>query len=219
MNVSNLVIVAEINSGTIISVEWPASPQGDSIADSVVGIVTQFLSVPSILRQLGGKKGETLTNTYYMFRLIACLLQSGHKHDLTSPTISEAESAGESDEVLKKMKLGLLDPMRSLHSIYAGMDASVKLQDEVRLDNLRLMLLPNASFPHILLNSDKTKLIIRGSSAEREEAFVFIRWDVRPNGSEHHAVVNSTNEEFKGKVVEAIKSMFGDSAGTTNEAS
>jgi hypothetical protein len=52
LSVSDLVVVSEMSMGTMVGVEWPASPQGDLIADSVVGIISQFLSIPSTLRQL-----------------------------------------------------------------------------------------------------------------------------------------------------------------------
>ena len=61
IDVHKLVLVSETSNGSVISIEWPASPQGDAIADTVVGIVTQFLSIPSVLRQLGyTEKGSIL---------------------------------------------------------------------------------------------------------------------------------------------------------------
>ena len=61
IDIHRLVVVSETNNGSVVSIEWPASPQGDTIADTVVGIVTQFLSVPSVLRQLGyTEKGSIL---------------------------------------------------------------------------------------------------------------------------------------------------------------
>lgn len=192
INVSDLVIVAEISGGTIISVEWPASPHGDAIADTVVGIVSQFLSIPSILRQLGqAEKGSSL---------------KGHKHELIEETLAATPVT---DEVVKKMKLGLLDPMKSLYFVYNGVDASIKIADEVKLDNLRVLLQGLPDFVQVLFNSDKTKLIIRGKLVqEGEEAFCFIRWDVRPQGTEHHAVISSESSSFKEKVVTAIKTIY-----------
>jgi hypothetical protein len=137
-----------------------------------------------------------------------CTSAIGHKHSLGGE-----ESAGhtlrEDDEVVKRMKLGLLDPMKSLHSAVAGVAADVRLSDEVKLDNLRLMLLNNSAFPQVLFNTDKTKLIIRGSSPELE-AYCFIRWDIRARGTEHHAVVNSLSDDFKALVVDSLKFLFED---------
>lgn len=105
------------------------------------------------------------------------------------------------------MKLGLLDPMKSLHSLYSDIDVNVKIAEEIKLDNIRSMLLSDERFKDITLNADKTKLIIRGDMDRGEEAFTFIRWDLRKGGTNHHAVISSANENFRKVVVDAMKAL------------
>ena len=109
--------------------------------------------------------------------------------------------------MVKKMKLGLLDPMKSLHSLYSDVDASVKIAEETKLENIRLMLLVDSRFKEVILNADKTKLIIRGDMERGEEAFTFIRWDMRKGGTSHHAVISSANESFRDVVIDAMKAL------------
>ena len=109
--------------------------------------------------------------------------------------------------MLKKMKLGLLDPMKSLHSLYSDIDSNIKIAEEIKLENIRLMLLGDKSIKEISLNADKTKLIIRGDLDKEEEAFIFIRWDLRKGATSHHAVISSANESFRKVVVDAMKAL------------
>lgn len=105
------------------------------------------------------------------------------------------------------MKLGLLDPMKSLHSVYSNVGANVKIADEIKLDNIRLILQSDHRFREVILNADKTKLIVRGDLSKEEEAFLFIRWDLKKGGTSHHAVISSANESFRLIVAEALSGL------------
>ena len=85
IDVYKLVFVSETNNGSVISIEWPASPQGDAIADTVVGIVTQFLSIPSVLKQLGYSEKSSI---------LKGIAKSGIIYPLTRCIRTETRSGG-----------------------------------------------------------------------------------------------------------------------------
>lgn len=132
----------------------------------------------------------------------------GNKHALEPTSKPNDRAKEDGDEVVKRMKAGLLDPTKSMHSLYAEVDASVRIKDEIKLDFLRRVLSEDPLFGSVLLNADRSKLILRSKSLPLLEAFCFVRWDLTEHGSEHHAVVSCADETFRSEVLHAIQNIF-----------
>lgn len=132
--------------------------------------------------------------------------------------INEDENDKDRNEVLKKMKNGLLDPSRSLPAISKNILSNIKesengetISSELKLKRLlRLILLADdsrlndkkekeKSFESVKLNSDNTKIIFRSSGNNGFEAFCYIVWGKKSEIGKDSNSKNNGNDDKNGK--------------------
>ena len=143
----------------------------------------------------------------------------------------ENENDKDRNEVLKKMKNGLLDPSKSLPAIALTISKNILTNltesengeiasNELKLKRLLQMILfadnsrlnekkeKEKSFESVKLNSDNTKIIFRSSGNNGFEAFCYIVWEIGNAGESHSAVIQCDNDGFKSTVILALQSIL-----------
>ena len=139
--------------------------------------------------------------------------------------INEDENDKDRNEVLKKMKNGLLDPSRSLPAISKNILSNIKesengesISSELKLKRLlRLLLLADdsrlndkkeKSFESVKLNSDNTKIIFRSSGNNGFEAFCYIVWGKKSETGNGNNSQNNGNEDKNDNEIHSINPIF-----------
>ena len=134
----------------------------------------------------------------------------------TNRNINENENDKDRNDILKKMKSGLLDPSRSLPEISKNFLSNIKesengesISSELKLKRLlRLVLLADdsrlndkkeKSFESVKLNSDNTKIIFRSSGNNGFEAFCYIVWGKKSETGNGNNSQNNGNDDKNGK--------------------
>lgn len=190
------------NSVSSLNVEWSASPMSDLIADSVVGTLLQILSTPSVLRL-------TINGSTSHSKRKKC----GHINKEEQAV--KIEDTIMHEEMVKKMKLGMLDPSKTLPK-----DAiSVNIKDnntsnkdhDIRLKIIHKDLMNSShyeNFSSISLNSIGKTLIFKDKIDNKSkictEAYCYILWGSSDN---HDAVIQCEDEIFREKVINAMNSL------------
>ena len=192
-----------------VLVEWIAAPDADLIADAIVSLIQQAFSATSMIRMLsrqglgqgnekkrGGSSGNTEENKL---------------------NVLSAE-----DELLKKIRMGLVDPSRAIPSQL--LDKSVDSEDKLR--RICEALQASRLFSSVQLDRSLHRLIIRGKApdnsgtksneiGEDEEAFVLIYFTSNHKGAvkeesiqpKHHAVVKCESEIFRNLVISSLSQL------------
>ena len=134
---------------------------------------------------------------------------------------NENENDKDRNEVLKKMKNGLLDPSRSLPAIALTISKNILTHltaaengeiasNELKLKRLLQMILfadnsrlnekkeKEKSFESVKLNSDYTKIIFRSSGNNGSEAFCYIVWGKKNGNSDDNNSQNHGNGDNNG---------------------
>ena len=143
---------------------------------------------------------------------------AGDTDEEINRNVIEDENDKERNEILKKMKSGLLDPSRSLPEISKNILSNIKesengetISSELKLKRLlRLILLADdsrlndkkekeKSFESVKLNSDNTKIIFRSGGNNGFEAFCYIVWGKKSEIGKGDNSQNNGNEDKNGK--------------------
>ena len=155
---------------------------------------------------------------------------AGDTDEEINRNVIEDENDKERNEILKKMKSGLLDPSRSLPAIALTISKNILTNlaesengevasNELKLKRLLQMILfadnsrlnekkeKEKSFESVKLNSDNTKIIFRSSGNNGFEAFCYIVWEIGNAGESHSAVIQCDNDGFKSTVILALQSL------------
>jgi hypothetical protein len=188
------------NQKDCISVTWTASPTNDLIADCATGLLFQVLSTTHFLRacwlEAHKVKGDGVKERSDLKR----------PNDSSSPTeevsITKSNNVPSSDElVVKRMKMGLLDPSRAFvlnnqidGLIYEDMDPKVVAKSKPKLEKIQLFLknYNNNFFQSVSLSQNGMRLIIRARNDDEgdvsdedivfAEAYCYIHWGEKIDG-------------------------------------
>ena len=203
------IMMKEVDGGSTSSrhencviVTWLASPSNDLIADCATGLLFQVLSTTHFLRtcwleahkvkdiNLSGTKRPT---------------QNGKEVNITTP--SESCIPTDDEAVVKRMKMGLLDPSRSFSNdnkvdgiIYEDMDPVVIAKNRPKLEKIRSYLsqYKDTTFESVTLSRNGLRLIIRAHDTDTSvdgvveggddeestiisEAYCYIHWAEKEN--------------------------------------
>jgi hypothetical protein len=152
----------------------------------------------------------------------------GHNHD--------GEAVSEEEELLvKRMKLGAVDPSRAFTGLEDAVIDLIKDAGNVERNRPKLVKILEylqtceSEFDSVQISADGLRLIVRSSrkrdGAQGEnsdddiycgltqdspiEAYVFIHWSLLRGHTVHHAVVQSSDDDMRKRVVSAIKKLEG----------
>ncbi|CAE7671842.1 Cpsf3, partial [Symbiodinium microadriaticum] len=121
--VQQILTVEENVENDFITVAWSASPVNDVVADCALGIIYQALSTTHFLRSTWKESSVRSTHAHSHTKAEADNVSSLHS---SSPTLSSCKKHDhssvvnsdhtEEDAIVKRMKLGLVDPSRSFRA-------------------------------------------------------------------------------------------------------
>lgn len=119
--VREVVKIIENKTSNSLVVEWLASPAVDMIADCVVGTLYQALSVPAMLRNTTGNNassgvGMMPDSAPVKVENGSKRSQSEMKRNVEDPMNGTNTGVSSTLNVVKKMKLGLINPKNALNS-------------------------------------------------------------------------------------------------------
>ena len=212
--IQNAVTMEENRQGNqkdCVTVTWLASPTNDLVADCATGLLFQVLSTTHFLRACWLEAHKVKDGTVQNDNTDSCNGKSLKRQKNETNDIAESErftsvAAVSTDEaIVKRMKMGLLDPSRAfIHDnqvdgvIYEDMDPKVIAKSRPKLDKIRSYLLnyQNNLFQTVSVSQNGMRLIIRAqeddtrmqeeddedNKEERDtsvlsaEAFCYIHW-------------------------------------------
>mmetsp|Transcript_5106 Transcript_5106/g.7817 ORF Transcript_5106/g.7817 Transcript_5106/m.7817 type:complete len:814 (-) Transcript_5106:54-2495(-) len=212
------VSVEEEKDKEFIVVAWVASPVADVIADCALGVIFQSLSAAHYIRSCW--KDASLPSA------LSCDKRHAHKH---GPDISDEFEDPETCAVVKRMKLGLIDPSRAFNTSSNGDGERIRNGEEFdieqvkknrpKLEKIQSYLRDECGgdFSDVKIGRNGLRLIVRSDKLSSQldvpaEAYVYIHWAVSRGQHTHHAVVQCPNECMRKKVSEAIQQMESGSA-------
>jgi hypothetical protein len=186
------------------AVEWEGTPVGDMAADSIVGMLTEGFSAPSLLLSLasdlnlvGEKRAHPQThdetvkassaNMDRIERMRSCLIDPSKAHEgLNLPT----DNSG-----LKKSRSELRDKLEAIQRLLEStLNSGESSENEIS----------------VLMNALGDRLIVRRADRVMPaEAYCMFEFSVVDDANVdlpiHHVVVKSENAELRQKVIEALK--------------
>ena len=196
-----------------VIIEWMGSPHADLVADSMVSIVQQCLSAPNLILTLRNRQLKRPTSN-----------ESLASVDDSAALAKKGGTTKQEEEILKRMRLGLLDPSRALSDEarnLLGISENAQDGDTVigveRLRKIGDLLRQDGRFAAVSLNADKDRLLVRGHQGE--EAFLCIIFgsgelrDGRSSesshriGSNHQAILKCEDTVFSSQVAEALRNI------------
>jgi hypothetical protein len=192
--IQNVVMMEETSTGDqkdCVTVTWAASPTNDLIADCATGLLFQVLSTTHFLRACWLEAHKV--------KSAGVKRQNEESNGNTESNISTPDVPLSEDEaIVKRMKMGLLDPSRAfVHDnqvdglIFEDMDPKAVALSKPKLDKIRLYLLnyKEGLFQSVSFSHNGLRLIIRAQedvssidddagddSLVLSEAYCYIHW-------------------------------------------
>jgi hypothetical protein len=232
--VQGLITIEENTGQDFIIVSWVGTPLADMVADCALGVVYQSLSANHYLRSfwndihIKSPRRET-TGAFSSASTIvppsSCHHGHSHSHGHShGGSVDDAEKKRKEEEtqrteqVVKRMKLGLLDPSQSFKSLEPKEIQSIETNalPDNRLKLERIWSYLKSSSPErvaeVSISQDGLRLIVRGNgSYELDglplEAYIYIHWSINRGHTLHHAVVQCVNENFRKYVISLIQKL------------
>jgi hypothetical protein len=248
--VQSLITIEENLLQDFIIVSWIGTPLADMVADCALGVVYQSLSANHYLRSFwndlhiksspqreSGTKRDSFASTssprhshgHGHTHSHGC--KHGEEEGSRSPEEKKKreEESQQTEQVIKRMKLGLLDPSQAfkgrllpqeLHSIEKNSMPENRLKLEKIWNYLKhCASSTSASCPskilEVLISQDGLRLIVRGFPLEMEvnedsipiEAYIYIHWSMNRGHTLHHAVVQCLDDQFRKILIALIQQL------------
>jgi hypothetical protein len=255
--VQGLITIEENLSQDFIIVSWIGTPLADMVADCALGVVYQSLSANHYLRSFwndlhiksssprgecdGGTKRDSSsfssspspsshTQHHHHHHSHGCHHHGQEKNGSESPEEKKRreEENQQTEQVIKRMKLGLLDPSQAFKGRLAPQELHSIEKNSLPENRLKLEKIWNyfksSSFAErireVLISQDGLRLIVRGYPLEMEvkedsipiEAYVYIHWSMNRGHTLHHAVVQCLHDEYRKYLISLIQQMESETA-------
>lgn len=242
--VQGLITIEENLLQDFIIVSWIGTPLADMVADCALGVVYQSLSANHYLRSFWNDLHvKSSPREGGIKRDLSLSPSSGHHHhhhhhhchgekEAPEEKTKREEENQQTEQVIKRMKLGLLDPSQAFKGRLAPQELQSIEKNSLPENRLKLEKISNyfknpsfAEWIHeVLISQDGLRLIVRGYPVEMEvkdsipiEAYVYIHWSMNRGHTLHHAVVQCPNDHYRKYLITLIQQMESDtSAATTN---
>jgi hypothetical protein len=188
------------NKSDCITVTWLASPTSDLIADCATGLLFQVLSATHFLRACW-LEASSMSNKKLQDDSDGRREGGVKSKRMDEESASEATSATTTSEeaIVKRMKMGLLDPSRAfVHDnqveglIFEDMDSELVAKSKPKLQNIQSYLInyQEGLFTSVSFSNNGMRLIIRANDTDTAtdesggvtadampyEAFCYIHW-------------------------------------------
>lgn len=231
--IQGLITVEENILQDFIVVSWIGTPLADMVADCALGVIYQSLSANHYLRSywndihIKSQQKESLQSSPH---------HHNHKHNHNHSHSHNCDDSDEADkrklelntqseQIIKRMKLGLLDPSKSFKGLNENEQQLVQ-NNSLPENRLKLEKILNylktysssqsESISNILMSKDGLRLIIQGYPQNSNntnlqlapiEAYVYIHWSINRGHTLHHAVVQCLDDEFRNYIISLIQQM------------
>lgn len=219
--IQGLITIEEDLSQDFIFVSWIGTPMADMVADCALGIVYQSLSANHYLRSFWND--VHIKSSQHDVKSSASVSHHhhhDHSHDDTDKKRKEEENT-QAEQVIKRMKLGLLDPSQSFKKLDSKEVQSIEKnslpENRMKLEKILnyLKFISSEKIQEVLISQDGLRLIIRGCSPDIEvtsettpiEAYLYIHWSINRGHTLHHAVVQCVDESFRKYLISLIQTL------------
>lgn len=229
--IQGLITVEENILQNFIVVSWIGTPLADMVADCALGVIYQSLSANHYLRSywndihIKSQQKESLQSSPHHHNH-----KHNHNHSHNCDDSDEADKRKlelntQSEQIIKRMKLGLLDPSKSFKGLNENEQQLVQ-NNSLPENRLKLEKILNylktysssqsESISNILMSKDGLRLIIQGYPQNSNntnlqlapiEAYVYIHWSINRGHTLHHAVVQCLDDEFRNYIISLIQQM------------